>query len=90
MDPLELARQAKSFGLRRLIVTDTHRDGEGKGINLELCSRFQTETGLNVIAAGGAKAIEDVRQSKNAGLAGVVLGRALYEGQLSLQEALSC
>ena len=43
-----------------------------------------------VIAAGGAKSLEDVSRAREAGLAGVILGRALYEGQINLQEALLC
>jgi phosphoribosylformimino-5-aminoimidazole carboxamide ribotide isomerase len=41
---------------------------------------------LQVVASGGVSALEDVRQVKEAGLAGVIIGRALYEGKLSLQE----
>ena len=90
IDPLDMARDARGLGLEYVIITDTQRDGVGQGINLDLCTQLRTESGLMVIAAGGAKSLEDVSRAREAGLAGVILGRALYEGQINLQEALLC
>ena len=45
-------------------------------------------SGLEVIASGGVSGLEDIRQVQQAGLAGVIVGRALYEGSLALEEAL--
>ena len=47
-------------------------------------------TGLAVIASGGIASLADIRAVKAAGLAGVIVGRALYEGQVDLQEAIQC
>jgi phosphoribosylformimino-5-aminoimidazole carboxamide ribotide isomerase len=52
--------------------------------------RLAEETGLSVIAAGGVASPADVQRVREAGLSGVIIGRALYEGQVSLEEALQC
>jgi phosphoribosylformimino-5-aminoimidazole carboxamide ribotide isomerase len=44
---------------------------------------------LQVVASGGVSTLEDVRKVKNAGLAGVIIGRALYEGRVSLRAAIA-
>ena len=48
------------------------------------------QTGLSVIVSGGVRSLEDVRRAKAAGLSGVIIGRALYDGAISLPEALAC
>jgi phosphoribosylformimino-5-aminoimidazole carboxamide ribotide isomerase len=46
-------------------------------------------TGLQVVASGGVSSLDDVRRVQEAGLAGVIIGRALYEGQISLTDAMA-
>jgi len=87
---LELARQLARLGLKTVIHTDIARDGVGTGVNVEASRALAEATGLAVIASGGVASLEDVCRARKAGLAGVVIGRALYEGQIDLQEALSC
>jgi phosphoribosylformimino-5-aminoimidazole carboxamide ribotide isomerase len=90
MDPLSLAEDLKERGITTVLVTDVQRDGMGSGINIEYASRISGRCGLNVIVAGGARSLADVRAARQANLAGVVIGRALYEGQINLEEALEC
>ena len=90
MDPEVLGWQARQLGIRTAVVTDVTRDGMGRGLNLDLACRLASACRLSVIAAGGATSLDDVRRAKTRGMAGVVLGRALYEGQLQLREALTC
>jgi phosphoribosylformimino-5-aminoimidazole carboxamide ribotide isomerase len=85
---LHLARYWAHRGLRWLIFTDVARDGMGRGLNLEATLRLADRTGLNVIASGGVASLEDVRRTYHSGLSGVIIGRALYEGQLALEDAL--
>jgi phosphoribosylformimino-5-aminoimidazole carboxamide ribotide isomerase len=85
---LELAQGWSEQGARWVIFTDVARDGMGSGVNLEATAQLARATGLNVIASGGVSCLEDVRQTYQAGLSGVIIGRALYEGQVSLQDAL--
>lgn len=88
MTALDLARQWAARGLRWLIFTDVVRDGMSSGLNLEATVQLALATGLNVIASGGVASLEDVRRAYGAGLSGVIIGRALYEGKLALEDAL--
>ena len=88
MTAVELARQWADKGMRWVIFTDVSRDGIGSGINVEATAHLAQTTGLNVIASGGVASLEDVRRAYEAGLSGVIIGRALYEGQVTLEDAL--
>ena len=83
-DAEETALSFQSLGLRWLVFTDIARDGLGQGLNLEKTTDLARKTGLAVIASGGVRSIEDVVAVKSAGLPGVIVGRALYEGQIDL------
>lgn len=86
---LDLAQEWAARGARWLIVTDVARDGMGRGLNLEVTGEIVAATGLNVVASGGVADLDDVRRAHASGAAGVIVGRALYEGDLALQDALS-
>jgi phosphoribosylformimino-5-aminoimidazole carboxamide ribotide isomerase len=88
MTAMELAQQWADQGVRWIIFTDVARDGMGSGLNLESTVQLAQQTGLHVIASGGVASLEDVRQTYEAGLSGVIIGRALYEGQVTLEDAL--
>ncbi len=84
----ELAERWAALGGRWLIFTDVARDGTGLGLNLPATARLAETSGLSVIASGGVASLEDVRQAYQANLSGVIVGRALYEGQVNLTQAL--
>ena len=84
----ELARRWAADGGRWLVFTDISRDGMGRGINVAATVDIARESGLNVIASGGVRSLEDVIRVREAGLSGIIIGRALYEGQVDLAEAL--
>jgi phosphoribosylformimino-5-aminoimidazole carboxamide ribotide isomerase len=84
---LEAGRRFKAQGLEWCVLTDVRRDGVGSGVSVDSAVELQTATGLKVVASGGVSSVEDVRRVKQAGLAGVIIGRALYEGRLSLSDA---
>lgn len=85
---LELAQQWAALGGRWLIFTDIARDGMGSGVNVEATAALAQATGLSVIASGGVATLDDVQRVKAAGLRGVIIGRALYEGRVDLEAAL--
>jgi phosphoribosylformimino-5-aminoimidazole carboxamide ribotide isomerase len=85
---LDLAQHWADRGIRWLIFTDVARDGMGQGLNLQATVGVSETSGLNVIASGGVASLEDVRRTYEAGLSGVIIGRALYEGQVKLEDAL--
>ena len=82
LDVLDLALQLKDMGLKWLIFTDIARDGLGAGLNLAKTIAIAERTALCVIASGGVHSLEDVNAVRTAGLAGVIVGRALYDGSI--------
>ncbi len=85
---VDLAQRWADLGGRWLVFTDISRDGMGSGVNLEATKALAKSTGLHVIASGGVRSLNDVRCVRDAGLSGVIIGRALYEGQVRLEDAL--
>ncbi len=83
---LEAGRRFRAQGLEWCVLTDVRRDGAGTGVSVESAVELQTATGLKVVASGGVSSLEDVLRVKQAGLAGVIIGRALYEGNLRLRD----
>jgi phosphoribosylformimino-5-aminoimidazole carboxamide ribotide isomerase len=84
----DLALQMRTFGLRTVIFTDIRRDGLGSGLNISATRALADVSGLDVIASGGVNTIDDVLAARDADLAGVIIGRALYEGTIDLVKAL--
>lgn len=82
-----LARRALEAGIRTLIYTDVARDGMLQGPDVSGAARLQGE-GAAVIVSGGVSSLEDLRRAADAGLAGAIVGRALYEGRVDLPQAL--
>jgi phosphoribosylformimino-5-aminoimidazole carboxamide ribotide isomerase len=83
----DLALQMRTLGLRTVIFTDIRRDGLGSGLNLPSTRELAERSGLDVIASGGVHTLEDVIAARDANLAGVIIGRALYEGAIDLKKA---
>jgi phosphoribosylformimino-5-aminoimidazole carboxamide ribotide isomerase len=83
-----LALQMQTLGLRTVIFTDISRDGMGHGLNIPSTRALADASGLDVIASGGVHTLDDVRSARAAHLSGVIIGRALYEGTINLEEAL--
>jgi len=86
---LDVGRRFYAQGLRWCVLTDVARDGVGSGVNVDSALELQRDSGLQVVASGGVSSLEDVRRVHAAGLAGVIIGRALYEGKLSVREAFT-
>ena len=86
---VDLALRWADMGGKWLVFTDISRDGMGSGVNVEATSTLAKQTGLNVIASGGVGKLADVNRVKKADLSGVIIGRALYEGHVDLEQALA-
>jgi len=85
----ELGQRCGEQGVRWLIHTSVFHDGMGKGLALGESVDLARRTGLSVVASGGVRRLSDVEGAYRAGLAGVVIGRALYDGHVSLAQALA-
>ncbi len=86
-----LAKRYANTGLRHLLCTDIARDGMLSGPHLALYRRLQcAHPRLQVQASGGARSVGDVAAARAAGCGGIVLGKALLDGKIALDEALAC
>ncbi len=89
LSALDLAQRIRGLGLEWCVFTDVARDGVGTGVNVPATAELARATGLRVIASGGVASADDVRRVREAGLAGVIIGRALYEGQVELKDVIN-
>lgn len=89
-DPVSLGRHLVKLGVTTLIYTNIARDGVGSGVDVTTTQLLAYDTGLSVIASGGVNSLDDVNKVNSAGLDGLIIGRALYDGKVSLEEALKC
>jgi phosphoribosylformimino-5-aminoimidazole carboxamide ribotide isomerase len=78
----------RTLGLRTVIFTDVSRDGMGHGLNIPATRALADVSGMEVIASGGVHTLDDVLAAKEAGLAGAIIGSALYEGTIELADCL--
>ncbi len=88
---LNFAQELKEIGFKQVIYTDISRDGALRGPNIKGIKELLEKTGLNVIASGGVAVLGDLvklKKLEKQGLAGVIVGKALYEGRFTLTEAL--
>ena len=91
VDAIDLARRLENEGATRVIYTDISRDGVLVGPNIPALRQMIEGTGLQVIASGGVSKIDDVRalsEMREPRLDGVIIGKALYEGHVKLEDAL--
>lgn len=86
----ELALRFEDAGVAAIVFTDIERDGVLAGANVAATAALAKKLSTPVIASGGVASLEDLRKLKAAGgIAGVVVGRALYDGRLDLKQALA-
>ena len=78
----------RALGVETIIYTDIAKDGTLSGTNLEAYRALVQISGLRVVASGGISSLEDIRQLKEMGVDGAILGKALYDGMLELEEVL--
>ncbi|MCC4605089.1 1-(5-phosphoribosyl)-5-[(5-phosphoribosylamino)methylideneamino]imidazole-4-carboxamide isomerase [Xanthomonas campestris pv. badrii] len=87
----QLAVRYAQAGLQHLLCTDIARDGMLSGPNMALYAHLRAlAPQVQVQVSGGARNLADVAAAKASGCAGIVLGKALLEGHLNLDEALAC
>jgi phosphoribosylformimino-5-aminoimidazole carboxamide ribotide isomerase len=85
---IELARRFEGLPLAALVYTDISRDGMLQGVNLAAMKEMVRATRLPVIASGGVTTLDDLRALAAVPVAGCIVGRALYEGRLRLEDIL--
>lgn len=86
---LDLALAMKEMGVRTLVYTDISKDGMLSGPNVTQTKLLSDQTGMDIIASGGVSCMQDLDRIHAAGIHGAIIGKALYEKQIDLQEAVS-
>jgi phosphoribosylformimino-5-aminoimidazole carboxamide ribotide isomerase len=84
---IELGSRAASWGAAALLYTDVSRDGLHVGPNVEVTAQLSRAVSCEVIASGGVGSLDDLARLRDAGIAAVVVGRALYDRRFTVEQA---
>lgn len=85
---LETAKELEDKGVGGFLFTNVDVEGRLEGLDAKMVKNLVQTVDIPVFAAGGVKSIKDIKKAKKAGASGVIVGTAIYEGKLSLEEAL--
>ncbi|MBQ8201440.1 MAG: 1-(5-phosphoribosyl)-5-[Clostridia bacterium] len=85
----ELALRMRDMGVSTIIYTDVSRDGMMQGPNVNATKALIETTDMDIIGSGGVSCLQDLLNLRDAGCAGAILGRAMYEGAFTIEEALA-
>ncbi len=88
---LELAKRVEGLPVEAIIFTEVSRDGTLEGVERDLTRRLAEAVSVPIIASGGVSSLEDIKAVKELeplGVMGVIVGKALYEGRFTLEEAI--
>lgn len=88
-DPASLFREAVAAGVRTVVIRDLARDGALVGTSLRGLAPFRHPE-VELVVAGGTASLDDLAAARAAGVAGVIVGRALLDGRFGIAEALAC
>ncbi len=93
IDDVEFAKRWRETGIQRVVFTDISRDGMLKGTNILALKDFANRSKLKVVASGGISSIADLNQInhlKDYGVDQVIIGKAIYEGKIHLEDIFEC
>lgn len=85
---IDLAKQMENVGVQTIVFTDISKDGTLAGPNVEQLELLQKSVDIRLIASGGVASIQDVKKLNDMNIYGVIIGKALYEKTINLEEVL--
>ncbi len=85
-DVLDFISEYSNEGIESVVCTDISKDGALAGPSLELYGEIIEKTNVKLIASGGVTTLEDLIQLKNLGCDGAIIGKAIYEGRITLKD----
>ena len=91
VETLDFTKGIERLGAKRIIYTDIKRDGTLEGPNVESIKRIIRKVSIPIIVSGGVASLDDIKKLKKfeaEGIEGIIVGKALYKGNISLEEAL--
>lgn len=86
---ISLAEEMVSIGVKYIIFTDISKDGTLEGVNLEQLNAINKAVDCNIIASGGVRNVDDIKNCMNLNLYGTICGKSIYKGTLNLNDAIS-
>jgi phosphoribosylformimino-5-aminoimidazole carboxamide ribotide isomerase len=86
VDVIDFIKRYEQKGVTSVICTDVSKDGMLAGSALDLYKEILAKTSVQLIASGGVSSIDEIQQLKTMGCAGVILGKAFYEGLITLEQ----
>lgn len=86
LDLIDFVKGYEKEGVQYVICTDISKDGMLQGPSIDLYKELITETNINLIASGGIANLQDLIDLKNIGCEGAILGKAIYEGKVTLKQ----
>lgn len=85
---LDFGRKMEEIGVNTIIFTDISRDGTLRGPNYQATELLNQQVSCNIIASGGVKDMEDIKKLAGMDLYGTIIGKAIYSGNINLEEAI--
>jgi len=85
---VDLAKKFEDVGVAAIVYTDINRDGTGEGVDFEGTKKLSESISIPVIASGGVGSIDDVKKVAQLGINGVIIGRALYDKKIKVQDLI--
>ncbi len=86
LDVLDFIQEYQEQGIRTVISTDIAKDGMLEGPSFDLYRTILSETNVELIASGGITTLNDLEELKGIGCSGAIIGKAIYEGRITLNE----
>ena len=87
---IDICKNMEEIGIETLIYTDILKDGMLQGPNFKYYEMLKDKTNLNIIASGGISSVEDLKKLKELNIYGAIIGKALYNGNIDLEEVYKC
>lgn len=88
INSVEFCAKLANTGVKTIIYTDIAKDGAMSGTNLEIYRRLAKEVSCDIVASGGVSSIAEIEELKRIGTYAAIVGKAIYQGVLSLEEVL--
>lgn len=83
---IDFAKEIELLGVKTIVYTDIARDGMMKGPNFQAIKKLKNYVAVDIIASGGVSSLEDLETLSEIGVAGAIVGKALYEGKVDLAD----
>ena len=86
---IEFCKRMENIGAKNIILTDISKDGTLEGTNISMVKQLKEYVSVNIIASGGVKDYYDIKKLNELDIYGVIIGKALYSGNIDLKEAIN-